>query len=424
MKTVSGIGWRLLCSRPFALLWSSQAVAQIGDGVIKVALLWFVYTLTGSALKMTVIGLLQTIPPLVLGPLIGVYLDRMRKKPVMIWADLARAPLIATIPVLQALDLLTLPWLYLLVFLIAVAATIFAPAMVATVPVIVNRSELTAANALIQSTATIGVLVGPAISGPGIALIGAHNVLYFGAVAFVLSGLLLVPVRAAERVARAEDLADWRSCLRDLRTGLRVVFLHHRVLRLLIVTAGLHSFAASAFVFLLPVYSTEVLLAGSVELGWLWGVYGAGMLTASVWLAMAKDRSPGDRLMLLSVVMAAGAGAALGFVVTSSFLITLPAIAIIGGSVALLTPIVWGLLQELTPADLRGRVFSLFSSAAMFSAILGMMAFGWLADLAGAIPSFIAMACFLLATGLMVLRLRQVQLAVPQERLREPRVAG
>lgn len=148
------------------------------------------------------------------------------------------------------------------------------------------------------------------------------------------------------------------------------------------------------------------------------------MLTASVWLAMAKDRSPGDRLMLLSVVMAAGAGAALGFVVTSSFLITLPAIAIIGGSVALLTPIVWGLLQELTPADLRGRVFSLFSSAAMFSAILGMMAFGWLADLAGAIPSFIAMACFLLATGLMVLRLRQVQLAVPQERLREPRVAG
>lgn len=197
MKTVSGIGWRLLCSRPFALLWSSQAVAQIGDGVIKVALLWFVYTLTGSALKMTVIGLLQTIPPLVLGPLIGVYLDRMRKKPVMIWADLARAPLIATIPVLQALDLLTLPWLYLLVFLIAVAATIFAPAMVATVPVIVNRSELTAANALIQSTATIGVLVGPAISGPGIALIGAHNILYFGAVAFILSRLLLVPVRAA-----------------------------------------------------------------------------------------------------------------------------------------------------------------------------------------------------------------------------------
>ena len=90
MEGRAGSGWELLRTRDFGLLFSGQVVSQIGDGMNKVALLWFVYELTGSAFKMAVIGLLQTIPPLVFGPLIGVYLDRMRKKPVMIWVDLIR----------------------------------------------------------------------------------------------------------------------------------------------------------------------------------------------------------------------------------------------------------------------------------------------------------------------------------------------
>ena len=73
-------GWRLIKTRDFGLLWWGQATSQIGEGLNKVALLWFVYELTGSAMKMTMVGLLQTIPPLLFGPLIGVYLDRLPKK--------------------------------------------------------------------------------------------------------------------------------------------------------------------------------------------------------------------------------------------------------------------------------------------------------------------------------------------------------
>ena len=80
-------GWRLLGTRDFGCLWAGQVVSQIGDGLNKVALLWFVYEMTGSALKMTAIGLLQTIPPLLFGPLIGVYLDYLPKKTVMIVVD-------------------------------------------------------------------------------------------------------------------------------------------------------------------------------------------------------------------------------------------------------------------------------------------------------------------------------------------------
>src|SRR5215831_7203131 len=106
VRTTSG--WELLRTKSIGLLFSGQAVSQIGDSMNKVALLWFVYELTGSAFKMTVVGLLQTIPPLVFGPLIGVYLDRMKKKPVLIWVDLIRTGLVALIPLFYAIDALTL----------------------------------------------------------------------------------------------------------------------------------------------------------------------------------------------------------------------------------------------------------------------------------------------------------------------------
>ena len=75
---------QLLLTRDFGLVWWGQMISQIGDGVSKLALLWFVYSITGSPLKTTVIGLLQTVPPILFGPLIGVYLDRLPKKPIMI----------------------------------------------------------------------------------------------------------------------------------------------------------------------------------------------------------------------------------------------------------------------------------------------------------------------------------------------------
>ncbi|MER3423717.1 MAG: MFS transporter, partial [Nitrospiraceae bacterium] len=62
---------RWLLTRNFSLIWWSQLISQVGDGITKLALLWFVYSITGSPIKTTVIGMLQTIPPIVFGPLIG-----------------------------------------------------------------------------------------------------------------------------------------------------------------------------------------------------------------------------------------------------------------------------------------------------------------------------------------------------------------
>lgn len=395
----AGSGWKLLTTRSFGLLFSGQVVSQVGDSMNKVALLWFVYELTGSAFKMTVIGLLQTIPPLVFGPLIGVYLDRMKKKPVMIWVDLIRMGLVMLVPLLYAMETLTLERLYMLVFVTSIVSTVFGPALASAVPLLVPRARLTSANALIQSTNNIGLLIGPAVGGMSIAMMGAPNVLYLNAATFMVSALCLMPIRLHETIQARARAADKATIVQDLLVGFRFIFVQHRTVLLLMLTAALYSLGASAFVFLLPVFATQLLDASAVELGWLWSSLGIGMLAASAWLAWINQGDFQNRLRLISAALAVGAVAVGTLGMLQAPVMAAALIIVFGGSTAVFTPIVWAMLQELTPAPLLGRVFTTFSTGAMASAMAGMAGFGWVTDAVGPATSLVGIGVLLLGTA-------------------------
>ena len=391
-------GWDLLKTKDFGLLFAGQTISQIGDSLNNVSLLWFVYELTGSAMKMTVVGLLQTLPPLLFGPLIGVYLDRFRKKPVMIAVDLVRTLAVLLIPLLYMIGALTLERLYVLVFITAVVSTIFGPALASAVPLIAPKDRLTAANALMHSTTNVGLLVGPAASGIGIALIGAQNVLYVDAATFLLSALCLAPIRMIETPAAAT--AGWtRGIGRDLLAGFRFVFVEHKTVFLLMVTATLYSLGISAFVFLLPVFAKDVLDVGPIQLGWLWSSLGIGMLLASLGLATIRQGDVSQRLRLISAALAVGGLCVGGLGFLQAPLAAGAMIALIGGSTALFTPLVWAMLQELTPAHLLGRVFTSFATGGMASSMAGMAGFGWAADAIGPGASLGGISLILLMTA-------------------------
>jgi MFS family permease len=390
-------GWQLLRARDFSLLFWGQMTSQIGDSLNRVALLWFVYQLTGSAMKMVMIGLLQTIPPLILSPLIGVWLDRVNKKTVMVWVDIARSVLVLLIPLLYAFDELTLERLYAAVFLLAVVSTIFGPALSASVPQLVRRDQLTAANALLQTTTNTGLLIGPLISGVGIALIGSQNVLYVDAATFLISALCLIGIRMRplHQDAREKRGTTWTQ---ELVAGIRFVYFEQTVL-VLMVAAALYSLAASAFAFMLPVFAEQNLSAGALEVGALWSALGAGMLATSTWLASLRQGDLRGRFTLIFRSMAVGGLAMCGLSLLTAPLVAGALILVIGGSTALFMPIVWGVLQEVTPAPLLGRVFTTFSTGSMASAMAGMAGFGWAADTMGPHVSLLGIGLVLLCTA-------------------------
>jgi hypothetical protein len=105
---------RWLLSADFSYVWWGQVVSQVGDGVSKLALLWFVYSVTGSPLKTSIIGILQTAPAIVLAPIIGVAVDRLPKKALLIVSDLVRAVVIGLIPCWMSVDSFNVSSLYVL----------------------------------------------------------------------------------------------------------------------------------------------------------------------------------------------------------------------------------------------------------------------------------------------------------------------
>ncbi len=372
--------WRLLLARDFGLVWFSQLVSQVGDGISNLALLWFVYSITGSPVKTTIIGLLHTIPPIALGPFIGVYVDRLPKKLFLIGSNTLRAVLIGIIPCAISTDAFTVNLLYVLVLFDAVAMAMFSPALTSSVPLIVPRAQFTAANALIQSTTSLGIMFGPVVSGMGIALFGSQEVLCLNAVTYFVSAVCLGLVRLDARHSFVVPTRSDGSVLHDLLDGLAFVAIKQRAILLLIATAGCYGFGAGALTTLFPVFARKLLGLGPVEVGYLWSALGVGLLLMSMLLLRFTEWNVSDRTRIIagmSVVSALAIGALVwarelslvGFLMVS-----------IGGGMGAFTPIAWGVVQELTPHAMVGRVLGLYNTGAMIAAISGISVFGWITE--------------------------------------------
>lgn len=383
---------RLLTNRNVAWLWTGQAISQVGDGLSKVALLWFVYDLTGSALKMTMIGILQTIPPLIFGPFAGVLLDRMSKRWAMIIIDTVRAGLLMLIPTLHGMGLLTLSWLYVLVFATAMFSMAFGPALKAVEPLLVKCDQLTQINALDQSTMTVGQLLGPAISGMLIAIMGAPNVLYVNAGTFLVSALCKIPLDVREPRRSAGQAAPIREALHELQEGIRFVLIDHRLLLLLMAVASLFTVGSTAFVYLLPVVAKEALHVDEVRLGFLWASLSVGLMAMTLWMIGASQRELCRRLWMIAAAAAVGGAATFGLAVMTSFVMALSLVAAIGATSGLVNPFVSASLQERTPREMLARVFSVFNSGTLVASMAGMTATGWVADRMGPVVSLVGIA--------------------------------
>ncbi len=405
----------LLFTREFSLVWWGQLVSQIGDGVSKLAMLWFVYAITGSPLKTTVIGLLQTVPPILLGPLIGVLVDRLPRKPLLIGSDLVRAILIGLIPCLISVEAFTVERLYVLVFLHALASTLFGPALWASVPFLVPRDQFTAANALFQGTTSLGVIVGPLLSGLGIAALGSQEVLCLNALTYAASAACFIPLRLPRGIPLRPAESPVAATLRDLAEGFHFALVTQRLVLWLTLTASCYTFGTSAFSTLFPVFGRRMLDLGPVEVGYLWSSFGIGLLLMSVGLLRLTRWEIRQRVLTISMSSVISGAALVGLVWVSDRVLAVGLMVLVGVGAGTLTPIAWGVLQELSPTHLVGRVLAIYTTGAMTSAISGMTVFAWITQAFGERWGVIGIGMVLGATGLVAAAISRLPAVSPTE---------
>lgn len=396
---------RLLTQWDFGWLWWGQLVSQVGDGITRLALLWYVYSVTGSAVQTTVIGLLQTLPPVIFGPLIGVYLDRLPKKGIMIASDLLRAVIIGLVPCVVPAEVLTVDHLFVLVFLNSIASTVFGPALISSVPFVVNRTQFTAANALLQITSSLGVIAGSTLSGIGIAALSSQKVLCVNAVTYVGSAVCLLFVRIPHTATAHAPSSEWQSMLTDLLEGVRYAFVKHQGILELIIAAALYSFGMSAFSTLFPILGKTMLGLGPAEIGYLWSSLGVGLFMVSLALIRMSDWSVSGRMTAIAVSSVVTAVAISALILSSNRVIAGMLLCLIGTGIGLFTPVAWGVLQEIAPSGMVGRLLTLYGAAAMAAAMTGMTFLSWIMQKVGERVVILLIGFVLLLTAAMAWRL-------------------
>lgn len=294
--------WR---HRDFMLLWVGQSVSQVGNQFTGLALpLIAVLTLDATTAEMGILGAMGTLPFLLFALLIGVWVDRHPRRPILIAADLGRGTVVALVAGLAFFHVLALPYLYVLGFLTGVLTVFFDVSYQAYLPVLVERSQLVDANSKLEATNATALVGGPVLAGIVIEVLSAAAAMVFDAFTFLVSALTLSAVRKSEP---PKETLVHGSLVQDLKEGLAVIFQDRRLWSIAGCT-GTSNFASGAiFAALLVFFAVHELGMTPVTIGVAAGIGAFGGIGGAVsGGALAKRFGVGRTIVVSAVVFGLG----------------------------------------------------------------------------------------------------------------------
>ncbi|HEY3549947.1 MAG TPA: MFS transporter [Gaiellaceae bacterium] len=217
-------------SRPLLALTTAELVSQLGSSLSGLALPWFVLVTTHSTSRMGVVFAVELLPFVLFGLHAGVVVDRLGPRATMLLSDLARAPVVALIPLLEAVGGLSYPLILAVAFVQGGLSTAYFTCQRAVLPALVGTGEqdVARANTLLEGATNFTSFAGPALAGVLIGLLGAVNVMWIDAGSFLVSFVLVGTfVRVVRQVHEREEaggvLAGLAYILRDRFVGRAVI---------------------------------------------------------------------------------------------------------------------------------------------------------------------------------------------------------
>ncbi|HEY3109847.1 MAG TPA: MFS transporter, partial [Chloroflexota bacterium] len=354
MKPPAWLSSDLLREPDFRKLWAGLTVSLVGAQVSGLALPLAAVGLGATAGQMGVIGALRWLPYLLLGLIAGVWLDRLRRRPVLIVTHLGRAALLASVPAAALLDRLSVEQLYALAFLLGALMVFSDGAYQALLPTLVRPAQLVDGNSKFALSQSLARLVGPGLGGALVELVSAPLAVALDAAAFVLDAVLVAAIRSPEPPPhpRAE-----RRLGREIVEGLRWVF-GSRLLRPIQLSSMSFICANAVWSTVYVLYATRQLGVDAVTLGLIFAAGGPGAVLGSLAAGRLIERYglgrplvvanglSGVATLLLPLSAIVRSGLAVPLLTLASFLFGL---LVTIGSVAELS-----LRQGVTPSDLQG----------------------------------------------------------------------
>lgn len=341
-------------SKDFWKFLAGETISNVGSSFTLFVLPLLVFKLTGSALNLALVTVAEFLPYLLFGLVIGAAVDRVDRKRLMIFVNITQALVISSIPLLAALELLSVWWIYVVGFASSTLWICFDTAEFAAMPSLVGKNDLVTANGRVQAGYSAATVVGPALAGLLVASVPMSTVLLLDALSFLVSALTLalIPISFNVGVEARQEPGNIR---REVAEGLRYV-ISHPVLRNVCLMMALVNCVGYTVYAQLVLFAKERLGASDTQVGLLYAAGSVGMIV----LALAAN--PLRRRLSFSKV-------ALGTIMLGGTLIVFLASTRWYWVALLLWASIWGLVilfqinsnslwQAIVPGRLLGRVQS------------------------------------------------------------------
>jgi MFS family permease len=393
--------------RDFWVFYAGQTASAFGTAFTRFALPLLVFRLTGSPFDLAISTAVTFLPVVLFGLVIGAWADRADRKRLMVLADLGRALVVASVPLLAALDGLTVGWIYAACFITSLLSMISEVSEMAALSIIVRKEDLPLANGRLHASYALASTIGLFASGLVAASVPIELLMMIDAASFVLSALCMLLIRRSlggEPAGRRVD-ATAPSLTSDLARGVRYVFKDRRLLSLSLMLTALN-FVGSTDVAQLVVLAKVSLGASDGQVGIVLGAGSLGAVMLSLLIGPLGARMSLGRLILLTMVMRGAATCGLGL--TGSVLFAAPLWAVAAGSVALFNVAILSAVQRSVPAQLLGRVTSVIRVVTWSSIPVGTLVGGYLVEASGAV------AAVYLGIGVSILVLTAIYSLVPR----------
>ena len=366
----------LLAQRSFVLFWLAHLCGSIANQMLMVAVAWQMYDITGSAWDLGLVGLFQFIPALLMTLPAGYLVDRLHRGHVFAACMIAQALIALLLLAATSGNFATRELIFGVSIIFGIARVFQQPAQQALIPQLVSPHLLTRAIAISTTSRQTAIICGPAVGGL-LYVIGATTVYGSGAALLLLAFALTLAVRYQHRQVDSEN------SLRSVFAGVTFVWSHKVMFGAMLL--DLFAVLLGGVTALLPIFARDILATGPEGLGLLRAAPAVGAVIMSLFLANRPIERYVGRQMLCCV--AAFGVCMIVFGLSSSFILSMLALAVSGAVNNVSVVIRLTLMQLETPDEMRGRVAAINSIFLAASNQLGEFESGATAALFGPVGS-------------------------------------
>lgn len=386
---------QLFKDRNFATYWFGEFVSVIGDHISIIAFPLLVLQMTGSVAMTGMVFAAQGLPRAILMLAGGAVVDRYSPRFVMLVTNMLRFVFVMLVAYFLYIDAVTLELVFGMALLFGIADAFFYPANIAIVPSLVAKDQLKQANALVQGSVWVGVIIGPAIAGVVIAdeitvmghevgqmaatyesnRLGFARAFFLDGLTFAVSFLSLMFVKA--RILDEDGEEDKKSMLAEVKEGIKWVWGQPTIRLAFFGIAGLEFFFQTPIFVGLPALAKERFLEPAYVYGLMITAYGCGAIVGVTAGGYVKQMN--ERIMVrIMFLVFMGSGASIGLIVLYEpywWAMLLFFLSGSGDSFVWVNFTTW--VQKKTPEKLLGRVMSIFTFMSVGLIPVASIILGW-----------------------------------------------